>query len=84
MSDGEVKLDGSLTQHCLEKQALNVDDDDANLAEICCDLCCHCCSCACRKIFVGGLSWDTTHGEYCELSFNTGGVHIISRAVSNS
>ena len=29
MSDGEVKLDGSLTQHCLEKRALNVDDDDA-------------------------------------------------------
>ena len=27
-SDGEVKLDGSLTQHCLEKRALNVDDDD--------------------------------------------------------
>ena len=27
-SDDEVKLDGSLTQHLLEKQALNVDDDD--------------------------------------------------------
>ena len=28
-SDDKVKLDGSLTQHCLEKnQALNVDDDD--------------------------------------------------------
>ena len=27
-SDGEVKLDDSLTQHCLEKRALNVDDDD--------------------------------------------------------
>ena len=27
--DGQVKFDGSLTQHCLETQALNVDDDDA-------------------------------------------------------
>ena len=28
-SDGEVKLDGNLTQHCLGKQALNfVGDDD--------------------------------------------------------
>ena len=27
-SDGEVKLDGSLTQHCREKMALNVDDND--------------------------------------------------------
>ena len=26
-SDGEVNLDGSLTQHCLEKQALKVDDE---------------------------------------------------------
>ena len=28
VSDGEVKLDSSLTQHCLEKQTLNVDDED--------------------------------------------------------
>ena len=27
VSDGCVKLDGSLSQHCLEKEALNVYDD---------------------------------------------------------
>jgi len=33
----------------------------------------HGCVLCCRKIFIGGLSWDTTHGDYafcCVLFLN--------------